>query len=1595
MKSRTTLTSLAFGSTVCRYLPLILLTVCTAHANTVVYDAATNFNVSNNPSASNVFSYGQGATLAAFSAVSNVTLNPIGTPSATIDGNTAPDAIFSWNGTGSTQNWSGTGIDQPTDFVRMDPQSTAGDILRFTAPVTGAYSVTGLFRGLDGNRGRFGGQVDVSVYVNATRVLGPTTISDSTTPVNINLSSLALTVGDKIDFIVLDSGASFLGPGTLDSTGLKVAISSVQPMTITLSATGPASPGAPIQFDVTTEPGWTVLMQAATTASPVDSDWTGLNDGNLGSMTEISSGNYRLTTTAYPAGPTVRFRALAVKTGQTTLISAPLSPMNLHQAVLSIGSSLISTSDFTRGATAYIDDYLIYKLTFKNSGDAPAKSLRITATVPDFLHGDIPLLVKTTLGSNTVTLVSGDTSQLSVGGLLTNGPIVTGTASANGYISGAALITAIIDATHFTISQPATKSAGTSTVSLLVQYPNQREQFKQSDISLSPYSHFDSSGGVLKMVWDVGDLQGKVPVIAPYGYSQYVTFAVHLTSKVRTGQSIRIGNDYKVESTSAPKQPVTDSTGYLSGSVSPVCQINGNISFLLNPLATTVAPGGLMTYVFSLTNRGSTAATNPVAVVDVPNNLRFGDTYANGAKGVVFIGTGTLNYKQVYRSGSPLPQLVLKFPSLAAKTTVQVKVTFQARWVTPPPGSNEVNTSINNINYGAAFLDPTAPSTAVAQFTSLFNAANTMSSISGSSSTYTVDSVKSSVALPGTGFTIANSTGAAPLAVSFTNTTTGTVTSWKWDFGDGTTSTVKSPPAHTYAQSGAYTVSLTATNTGGSRTVTTINAVVADAQDFFAFISSSTNTIASSLNQSGGINVALRGSLDGAPDLHLYKMLSNTVAKTENVGSGNPLDLVKPGDKLTFMLVIVNKGAAPADDVYVTERMPDYCTYDATTPASIPTGDASTKKPRALTASEKLCKLVTTQDPDGHHLRFTGLHLEPYDSVTFTCTVQLDNALSKRPFTLPMMLDVGPLSVGSGSTSSTPVGYVLAKQIKVTGTVMYAQPSLDKLISLPLASADINATKTALDTLYAKTPSAVPLTDSKNLLSYIPGVQRLYVHYENISSTSATGFKLTVPVPSNSVFYRASWVTLAANTNPGGLSGMPGAIAPAPAGGAIDKPAVLGASGDVVFHLPTLSGTGDVMVEVIISPSAIMQTGSHYGETSQMIAISDNGGNSAVLSLDQVPVADGAPTSLVSAASLAAAPRVAATATPLVPYVGLMRYISKSHVAPGEQFTITLVGFNFGDIPSAPQSSFTIPANCSLVSYSAGNSDAFLQNGTVIYATISSDNGATNGAANPLQPHSAGAVTITLQATGSAGSDIIDSTSRIDAPYLKPITAETARIHIVAADNPLLQQRTSNVQVFGHSFSQLNNGTVMIDLNKGSTLTQGDASQVDQGTGSVISQNDTNIIVAVDQARIVLVRTPDSNGSLTSPTSLLAGNSYAVTNGKIGSHVVIGENVVISPTAGRIVAQGGGNLVNTNGGNIVAQGGGNLITSDGGGIVAQGGGNIVAQGGGNIVAAGAGNIVAAGAGNIVAAGAWNIVAQGGGNAIGQHGASIVAQGGGN
>ncbi|WP_440950782.1 PKD domain-containing protein [Methanosphaerula subterraneus] len=78
-----------------------------------------------------------------------------------------------------------------------------------------------------------------------------------------------------------------------------------------------------------------------------------------------------------------------------------------------------------------------------------------------------------------------------------------------------------------------------------------------------------------------------------------------------------------------------------------------------------------------------------------------------------------------------------------------------------------------------------------------------------------------------TDFTATLTAGSAPLTVQFTDTSTGSITAWQWDFNnDGIVDSTLQNPTFTYAEPGNYSVKLSVTGTGGTKSTVKPNYIV-------------------------------------------------------------------------------------------------------------------------------------------------------------------------------------------------------------------------------------------------------------------------------------------------------------------------------------------------------------------------------------------------------------------------------------------------------------------------------------------------------------------------------------------------------------------------------------------------------------------------------------------------------------------------------------------------------------------------------------------------------------------------------------------------
>jgi PKD repeat protein len=120
---------------------------------------------------------------------------------------------------------------------------------------------------------------------------------------------------------------------------------------------------------------------------------------------------------------------------------------------------------------------------------------------------------------------------------------------------------------------------------------------------------------------------------------------------------------------------------------------------------------------------------------------------------------------------------------------------------------------------------------------------------------------------PVAGFSGTPTAGFAPLPVLFTDASTGSITNWLWNFGDGqsVTNTSSASVNHTYAAAGSYTVALTVTGPGGSNASTQTGYVVASPRPTIGnVIRSGGNLVFSGTNCPAGVQYRILTSTNVA-----------------------------------------------------------------------------------------------------------------------------------------------------------------------------------------------------------------------------------------------------------------------------------------------------------------------------------------------------------------------------------------------------------------------------------------------------------------------------------------------------------------------------------------------------------------------------------------------------------------------------------------------------------------------------------------------------------------------------------------------------------
>jgi PKD repeat protein len=174
-------------------------------------------------------------------------------------------------------------------------------------------------------------------------------------------------------------------------------------------------------------------------------------------------------------------------------------------------------------------------------------------------------------------------------------------------------------------------------------------------------------------------------------------------------------------------------------------------------------------------------------------------------------GTATASQTITANANTP-PAITITSPGNGATFTAGTTVTFSGT------ASDAEDGSLSSSIQWTSSIDGPLGTGAAIQVSSLSVGSHTITgSVTDSGGVPATASITVTVtqAAPVASFFASPTAGIAPMTVTFTDASTGNITSWSWDFGDQSGSNAQDT-SHTYTTAGLFTATLTVTGPGGS-----------------------------------------------------------------------------------------------------------------------------------------------------------------------------------------------------------------------------------------------------------------------------------------------------------------------------------------------------------------------------------------------------------------------------------------------------------------------------------------------------------------------------------------------------------------------------------------------------------------------------------------------------------------------------------------------------------------------------------------------------------------------------------------------------------
>jgi len=515
----------------------------------------------------------------------------------------------------------------------------------------------------------------------------------------------------------------------------------------------------------------------------------------------VSAFSNSATVNVYPL-PTINFSALTVCKGKQTVFtnSSSIVSGTITNYNWNFGngiSSTVSTPNYTYPLSG---TYSVQLKATSNFGciDSLTKSITVNATPgPNFSQTNVCLNNVMSFSALSSTISSGTISNYNW--KFGNGTTSSGISTSNNYSSDGSY-----DVTLVCTSNLGCKD---SVIKTVIVYPLPVVAFNNNTACIGTATNFinnsNISSGNLSYNWDFGDGTSSTNANSSTTFISPMTYSVELSATSNFGcltslmQPVIVNplpnTDFSlVETCTGSPSGFTNTTTIATGSVA-VYNWNfgdGNTSTVSNPLKTYNSAG---TYTVTLTATSNGACVNSISKT-VTVNI---GTVTGNVKGHI---TGSANVCIGTNGGSFL---------LTGQTGTIL------RWEYQDAGNSSwtnVNSTLNTLSYSNLSL--TRMYRVLTQYTPC-------------STAYSDTATVIVNPLPNTSFTLNETCSGSPSG--FTNNTTiaiGSVSSYNWSFGDGSTSTVTSP-IKTYSTAGSFTVSLTATSNNGcvnsSSQIVTVN----------------------------------------------------------------------------------------------------------------------------------------------------------------------------------------------------------------------------------------------------------------------------------------------------------------------------------------------------------------------------------------------------------------------------------------------------------------------------------------------------------------------------------------------------------------------------------------------------------------------------------------------------------------------------------------------------------------------------------------------------------------------------------------------------